>query len=166
MLILGDFNGRTGEEKDYIELDDNIYTPVPDSYRTYEPVPSRCNSDQGKVCENGKRLIELCKSSDFVILNGRKIGDTIGNRTCFKYNGSSVVDYAIVNRRLWADILYFKVHDKVEEISDYCPIFLFLAQNVKLKADGVKKKKCKVTTAPQKVIWTAEQEQFFREIMS
>ena len=24
MLILGDFNGRTCEEKDYIELDDNI----------------------------------------------------------------------------------------------------------------------------------------------
>ena len=56
------------------------------------------------------------------ILNGRFLGDLNGKLTCFKWNGSSTVDYGIVHKDLLNKIEFFKVSELVGNISDHCPI--------------------------------------------
>ena len=116
IIIMGDFNARTGKETDRIDLDDTVCTPVPENYTYDEDKPPKQNSDKGRVCANGRKLLQFCKTSGSIILNSRTLGDTFGSRTSFQYNGSSTVDYAIVSRKIWADILYFQVHDIIEDI--------------------------------------------------
>ena len=55
-------------------------------------------------------------------MNGRILGDLEGKLTCFKWNGCSTVDYAIVHKDLWNKIDFFKVRELVGDISDHCPI--------------------------------------------
>ena len=57
----------------------------------------------------GKSLINLCRSLRLRILNGRVIGDLLGQFTSYHYNGNSVVDYAIVSEKLIPDVSYFQV---------------------------------------------------------
>ena len=56
---MGDFNARTGKLDDYVELDEGV-----------SEVPGRSNRDE-KVNTNGRMLIDLCKTTDMSILNGR-----------------------------------------------------------------------------------------------
>ena len=81
----------------------------------------RMNTDQ-KLCDYGNQLLNLCKGNGLRIVNGRKIGDSLGKPTCFKWNGFSVVDYAIVDVDMFSLILSFKVPDILETWSDHCPI--------------------------------------------
>ena len=46
---------------------------------------------------NGKLLLNFCKEARLRILNGRTIEDLNSKYTCTTYNGSSVVDYTLVN---------------------------------------------------------------------
>lgn len=46
----------------------------------------------------GQQLLDLCIASQLRILNGRYIGDKLGNLTCYKAtNGANTVDYALTN---------------------------------------------------------------------
>ena len=50
------------------------------------------------INQQGKALIELCKSTDLEIINGRYGDDRdIGSYTCYKYNGKSTVDYVLLS---------------------------------------------------------------------
>ena len=98
VFIMGDFNARTGEIFDYISLDDE--TPA---------LPIRKNRDE-KVNNNCRQLVDLCKTTDFIILNGRTGSDrNIGEYTCLNYNGRSAVDYMIVDHSLFDQVCDFKV---------------------------------------------------------
>ena len=55
------------------------------------------------------------------ILNGKKVGDSIGYFTCFKYNGQSVIDYAVVSPTLFDSVLYSTVSD-FTPFSDHCMV--------------------------------------------
>ena len=52
------------------------------------------------VNEQGKRLIEICKSLDLRILNGRCKGDSLGKITFHRYQGISTVDYIVVSHEV------------------------------------------------------------------
>lgn len=126
--ILGDFNARTGQEPDYIVNDaDGIeHIPLPSDYIPDRPLCNRLNQD--KTANNyGKSLLNVCQSSGMRILNGRYIGDSLGQLTCHQYNGSSMVDYCIVHHTLLPYILCFKVHDWCATISDHCLISFAIA---------------------------------------
>ena len=71
--------------------------------------------------EHGQNLINLCRSTNLRILNGRKLGDTIGNFTCFTHNGASTVDYALSSQSLFDKINLFHVSEQMQ-ISDHCKI--------------------------------------------
>ena len=43
----------------------------------------------------GRNLLETCTALNLRIVNGRIVGDLEGKKTCFHFNGSSVVDYVI-----------------------------------------------------------------------
>jgi hypothetical protein len=78
-LILGDFNGRIGTKDDFVkDIDD---------------VVERFSIDDISN-KHGDCLIEFCKDSKFVILNGR-VTPNYDNYTCISYKGKSVVDYIL-----------------------------------------------------------------------
>jgi hypothetical protein len=55
------------------------------------------------------------------ILNGRTLGDYLGQITCHKYNGCSVVDYTMVNSAILDIVKSFHV-DFLTPFSDHCQI--------------------------------------------
>lgn len=70
----------------------------------------------------GKRLIELCQSASIVIGNGRLHSDLdIGDYTFHSRNGSSVVDYLLLNADDMQYISDFKILDP-NEFSDHSGI--------------------------------------------
>ena len=54
--------------------------------------PTQRNSFDNELNSHGKRLLEICKSADLRILNGRVSGDSLGGVTFHGKNGVSVVD--------------------------------------------------------------------------
>ena len=67
-----------------------------------------------------------------MIVNGRKLGDTIGNKTCYKYNGSSTVDYFITTYTLLSKILNIQINNQTW-YSDHIPITLIIKTNQNLE---------------------------------
>ena len=129
VLIVGDFNARTGTEQDCIVHDDNTYTPFCEDYVLENDMLLPRQNRDSKVCGFGRELLDFCISSRTRILNGRCLGDLQGSFTCHQYNGSSTVDYALVDEDIIDDIAYFKVHGFRSDLSDHCMISLgFKAQ--------------------------------------
>ena len=155
IMLMGDFNARTGLNADFIENDStnpNDLPNLPDFYQPDKPIQNRLSQDGSRICEYGKNLIDLCISAGLRILNGRTLGDSIGKYTCHKYNGSSVIDYAIVENELIDKILYFQVLEHLSELSDHCPIATkmycrVLDNNIKVK------KQRNVESCPYRIKW-------------
>ena len=116
IFIMGDFNGRTAMQSDFIQgdkFDDNSEIPLK------EPLPR--NSEDRKSNARGLDLLDFCKAEDFLIVNGRKSGDIFGKMTSHQYNGSSVVDYLISSNI--DQVSDFAVGDFIPWLSDHCPIY-------------------------------------------
>ena len=128
VIIGGDFNARTGTKPDFIDhdLDDGIVPLPPSTMDADVTLPIRHNQDREVPNSHGKKLLNFCRSHDMRITNGRTTGDSTGSLTCFKYNGSSAVDYTLVHRTLFDSVLYFRVND-FTPYSDHCMITLCLS---------------------------------------
>ena len=139
VLVLGDFNARTGTSPDYINSEeDYLCYEDGNNYENYTDlntsnsvkVPVHCNSEDKKSLKRGRELLEICKNIDVSILNGRTRGDLFGKCTCFRWNGYSVVDYALCSATLLKNIVSFQVHDPLLWLSDHCPIEVTIDVNV------------------------------------
>ena len=135
LLLTGDFNGRVGGLDDrYIEhgpLNQRIpnQTPVID-------IPIRKNIDK-TVNSHGNKIIQICQSLDLIILNGRTIGDPIGNLTFMNARqGTSTIDYAICSGALYKCIENFIVLP-LTEISDHSKIVTILKNSVSLQNNPI-----------------------------
>ena len=62
------------------------------------------------------------------ILNGRNVGDSHGDYTCFTPRGCSVVDYLLVSADLQQIISKFQIAE-LTMYSDHCPIIFELKQS-------------------------------------
>ena len=82
MLCSGDLNARTSCEVDFILNDSPRYLPLFDSYKPDDKIKLRKSHDD-VLDERGKELIDLCITYQMRIVNGRCIGDLLGNFTCF-----------------------------------------------------------------------------------
>ena len=93
VIIQGDLNARTGGLEDTVAPDksDEMFEI------NFDKPPPKRNSQDDKVDPRGQELLDMCKSLDINIINGRKTGDPFGQYTCIKYNGNSVVDYVIAS---------------------------------------------------------------------
>ena len=101
IVLIGDFNSRTGQNPDFIEKDssqindfDGVDLLSPDYVTDTEL--KRVNQDF-IINSHGKTLLDLCLSSRLRILNGRFLGDSLGYFTYMSNNGFSSVDYAILS---------------------------------------------------------------------
>ena len=114
----------------------------------------KCRNNKDKVVSSfGHNLLNLCQSSGLRIVNGRKLGDSFGELTCHKKNGSSTVDYALVPKELFCNILSFQVLNYLEAISNHCPIALTL--NISLLRDSFQSESLPTIPGPKKVKWEA-----------
>lgn len=143
IVLLGDFNARTSSRQDYIEVDkfiaheqnfDDIYTDSETQFSLLETANvsvKRMSLDQ-KVNNYGYQLLDLCKSQDIFIVNGRVFPDSkVGGTTC---RDASVVDYFICSVDMFNVICEFSVLEFCDLYSDiHNPITLSL--NVRLLND-------------------------------
>lgn len=135
VCLLGDFNAHTCSDSDFITIDDtieqnlhidNIYDRV--SIEDLGFSPYRYNSDNTQIDNYGKRLLEMCRSFNVYIANGRLGGDKfLGNKTC---KASTVVDYALLSPLLFTLVNDFKVLPFDPMLSDaHCGIHISLASH-------------------------------------
>jgi exonuclease III len=108
-VLYGDFNARTGSEFDYIESD--IFDPytIDEKEYEYDILLQKRKGCDNNVDVRGKQLLQMCISLKVRIVNGRILGDSNGNFTCFKYNGTSVVDYIIMSEDLIKQTLKVRI---------------------------------------------------------
>lgn len=165
ILIMGDLNSRVGSLPDFNVTDDDKYTPVPDIYKTDEDDSccNRRNEDSFYTNEYGKRLTELCIAAELRILNGRTLGDLDGKLTCHKWNGSSVVDYGIVQSDIFYTIDYFKVHDFLGHLSDHSFISLGLKCKFKNRTNECLKNTHTINSTFK---WDSQSELVYRSTLS
>ena len=103
-FIVGDLNSRTGQLSDILEFDkyldieedfddDNIeYNELLSTMQNVFPV----HKNEDKVIDShGRKLIDLCKTTDHAIVNGRLSNDQNGNFTFCSTRGLSVTDYLL-----------------------------------------------------------------------
>ena len=128
VMLMGDFNARTGTEDDFIMNDDDNYLPLHEDYIIDSNIVHR-NSKDTKVCSRGRELLEICISSRLRILNGRTFGDLHGKYTSYQYNGNSVIDYGLVSEEQMSNVLYFHVDEPILRLSDHSKISVRIFAN-------------------------------------
>ena len=117
---MGDLNSRTGE------LDERFSDPFFDNCQIdtssdFQSLPVRRNCDAA-VNSHGEKLMNICRSFNLMILNGRSVGDPLGSFTYFDPNiGSSLIDYTICNQTSYSILKNFMVLPQ-NELSDHCKI--------------------------------------------
>ena len=156
LLCFGDFNARTGEALDYLNEEDNENIPIPDIYYTEDSVATYPRGNRDKVINQyGERLLSLCRSLPLRICNGRKLGDIVGDYTCYKYNGQSVVDYCLASPDIYNKLGSFKIHNLLPHLSDHCAISVTLATDIHLTCPPVNSN-YSFLEIPRKLKWSAK----------
>ena len=116
VCMLGDFNARCGTVADFISVDTHIANDLMDldsqmlmNKNNLELLGfSSERHSEDHYCNNyGRRLIDICKSFDVHIANGRIDKDAYTGKTTCK--GVSVVDYVLLSPELFPSISYFEV---------------------------------------------------------
>ena len=141
VIIMGDLNARTSNLEDTITPDKSDETLFDINFP--DP-PQKRNSRDTETNHRGLELLEMCKSINLNILNGRKTGDLFGDNTCIRYNGNSVVDYVITSSSIFEKVPCFNVSDFLPWLSDHCPLFFTLEiQKCFKNSNSVDQKKAK-----------------------
>ena len=83
IVVCGDMNARTAELDDYIrfaDLRDCLDVPDEGAYlNAYIPMRSSCDKSAPGSGTWGCELLELCRSTELLIANGRTLGDAEGS---------------------------------------------------------------------------------------
>ena len=108
IIVLGDYNPRTGGIQETVLDDCNAFLNVPEDYENDEQ-RFRRSQDSGTVNARGRNLLETCTALNLRILNGRIVGDLEDKKTCFHCNGSSVVDYVMGSKSILRNVRYLIV---------------------------------------------------------
>ena len=129
--LMGDFNARSGLLSDFITIDEEIGDFALDfesklilsknNLKELGFPTERFSLEISNTNNYGYRLMELCKSLDVHIVNGRCGADSyIGRQTC---KHSSVIDYVIMSAELFPCIHSFEVLEFDPLLSDiHCPV--------------------------------------------
>ena len=127
--IAGDLNARTGNALEFltghhVDVTDTISDRICVGSNDNAPIqlPFRHNRDKVKN-KFGSKLLEIIEAHNMVILNGRVMGDSFGEKTCFTHNGSSTVDYFILSEPLVCKVDYMQVRPQTW-YSDHSPLEL------------------------------------------
>ena len=113
-IIMGDLNGRTSTDEDFILEEYETHSPIKDikGYVLDTPSPRRNNDDSSPTDTHGKLILNVCKNLQMRILNGRSPGDRWGVPTRYPVNRKekpSVIDYGLCSTSLLSRITSFHV---------------------------------------------------------
>ncbi len=149
-LLVGDLNSRTGLLPDYeVRNDKDPENRIPGRELTLD---SRENCDK-KTNPMGIKLLDLCKTHDLQILNGRTTGDRGGSFTFHDtMQGASSIDVSVASDTLSTRISSFVVLPQTD-ISQHCQIVTRI-KNLKANIEQVKKTEYPWTPAPKPYKWT------------
>ena len=150
-IICGDFNARTNVNPDYEwrnseGSDGDLVNFLPadilygekntTTFLQENGILHRHSMDKSKPNDYGIQLLDLCKSANLMILNGRVGSDKgVGDYTRTDTTGNSVVDYVITTIDAYPLINKFKIHSKLPE-SDHRPIEFALKCNSDTSKSG------------------------------
>ena len=123
ILLMGDFNSRTGKYSDNVCQEGNSI--ITNDQSEFSLCALQRHSFDNELNNHGKRLLEICRSADLTIMNGRSRGDSLGRPTFHGKLGVSVVDYAICDQDLFHSIANFVVKEP-SSLSDHSPIMTWL----------------------------------------
>lgn len=99
--------------------DDNAFLTVPEDYEADE-LYIRQSQDSGTINSRVRSLLETCTALNLRILSGRIVGDLDGKKTCFYYNGSSVVDHVIASINILRNVQCLIINPLKPHLSDHC----------------------------------------------
>ena len=162
MIVVGDFNARTAfaqdltHQDDVADLLDSSLLPAPPPYS----FPTRQSFDE-TICPFGRILLEICETSDIVILDGRVPGDEAGLLTCPQKNGPGgiMVDYFLGTSSLITAVSTLIINEE-PGLSDHCSLRLGLtlqAQNSETPAQPLRLEKQAPEVKVQKIKFQSRQ---------
>lgn len=134
ILICGDMNARTATEADYVRVSDlHEFVSLPEDVDELPKViPDRHNCDLtlNNTSTWGPELLELCKDTNLLILNGRTHGDLEGKFTYHSNHGSSTIDYFVASAQCIAMTRSLQVlEDITHGRTDHYPVLLHVSCN-------------------------------------
>ena len=150
VVLLGDFNARTGTLDDMLSDDHHLMDA--DLNDHYFKLLSKRNNTDLKINSNGRPFIELLQTSGIIILNGRTLGDIFGEPTCIQRQGVSTVDYICVSANLHDRVRQFKVKG-ISQYSDHRPLSMTISTNPSRRI-MTKLSQSDVQDAPTAFKWT------------
>ena len=131
VILMGDFNSRTGKYSDTVSQEGNSIITNDQSESAFQP--AQRNSFDNLLNSHGKKLLEICKNLDLRIVNGRVNGDTLGRPTFHGKNGTSVIDYIICDQCTFLNVANFVVKQP-SCLPDHSAIVAWLNLNTSLPA--------------------------------
>ena len=155
VCITGDINARTAMKLDYLESDD--ITDMISGFTEYKPCQIRRYNMDMKLNAAGLQLLNLCKVTDILIVNGRIIGNLSGHYTYCSNNGSSVVDYTLADSYVFKKILYHTI-ELPSHLSDHSLQKFSIRCNYDLKSDS---NMTKLDPLPKKFKWTGNASELY-----
>ena len=140
IIICGDLNARCNSVSDIENLyegSDKLVTEHEEYFKSYdndfleylraEGCYHRSSMDVGPINQHGRELLQMCRTTGLVIVNGRRGYDKhIGNFTYVDTAGKSLVDYVVASPNVFRNIENFKLSNKFPE-SDHLPINFTIA---------------------------------------
>ena len=175
VCLLGDFNAHTKTENEYIDIDNHILNACNMSNDDQVLINKlhileechvstiRYSQDNCKVDRYGKRLLDLCKSTQLFFVNGRFGSDrNIGHTTC----NNSLIDYVIISPDLFRFAVDFSILPFDPILSDvHNPICLKLCSNIRSdcaqcpdRSDCVQCAACDIDTNDSDIVITHQGE--------
>ena len=160
-VLLGDFNSRTGKLDDFLSQN-----KAKESLNNMGLETQRFNLDE-KIDTHGRNLINLCNDFNLCILNGRFGNDKkVGQFTCIKTIGQSLVDYIVVSTSLFPSVLNFHVDKYDNCMSD---VHLPLSTTIKVANEFKKPNEIvtqKYETLEYRATWNAEKKSEYQDTFS
>ena len=154
LLLLGDLNSRTQNLCDFLQDADEDHSGTSDFPRN--------SFDEASPNTYGRKFIDMCREVPLRILNGRFLGDFMGNFTCVQAQGMSVVDYGAASPDILQYVHNFSVHHPVPALSDHCPISVSLKIRAKC---SFREQQEPLLPKPDKVKWVKGMSDTFTNIM-
>ena len=108
----------------------------------------------------GKQLLEMCKSLDLRILNGRSKGVSLGQITFYGNQGSSTVDYIVVSH----EILYLFETLAVRQpspLSDHCQLITSIRVDSTLLRNNEENFQNELPSLPRQFKWSTDSKDSF-----
>ena len=162
IMLTGDFNARTGSALDFVDIDQNNHIPG-DNLFPKRNLRKRRNYDT-HINEHGKSLLDICKSCDLRIVNGRTTGDSFGNITYHSPKGISTVDYFVVSHELLSLTENFIVKEPTI-FSDHSQLICWLNISPSISPQTNTPPQAKAFDLPKQFIWNETSREHFLNIL-